>query len=56
MKEGYSGRQIRDRLAQEHGVIIRYYDKKFLDGYVRISVGKPEQTDLVISALKCLDS
>ena len=49
-----TGQQIRDRLAQEHGVMVRYYDKPLLRGFVRISVGKPEQTVRLIDALKQL--
>lgn len=44
--------ELKDRLAKEHGVMVRHYNKKLLDGYVRISVGKPEHTDRVIDALK----
>ena len=34
------------------GVMIRHYDKKELKGYVRVSVGKPEQTDILMKCLK----
>lgn len=33
---------------------VRHYAKKELSGYIRISVGKPEQTDVVVAALKQL--
>jgi hypothetical protein len=33
-------------------VQVRHYAKKELSGYIRISVGKPEQTDAVVAALK----
>lgn len=46
--------EVKRRLAAEHGVMVRHYDKKLLDGYVRISVGKPEHTDRLIDALLSL--
>jgi hypothetical protein len=33
---------------------VRHYAKKELSGYIRISVGKPEHTDVVIAALKAM--
>ena len=38
-------------LAQQ-GIFIRYFNKPGLDDHIRISVGTPEQTDLLIAALK----
>lgn len=37
-------------LAKE-GVMVRHYEKAELQNYIRISVGKPEQTDAVLAAL-----
>ncbi|PKI51869.1 hypothetical protein CRG98_027702 [Punica granatum] len=34
------------------GVMIRHYDKKELKGYVRISVGMPEHTDILMDCLR----
>jgi len=34
--------------------MVRHYAKKELSGYIRISVGKPEQTDVLIAALSGL--
>ena len=34
------------------GLMIRHYNNKELRGYVRISVGKPEQTDALMECLK----
>ncbi|KAK6938529.1 hypothetical protein RJ641_032037 [Dillenia turbinata] len=42
---------IEDDLAQM-GVMIRHYNKKELKGYVRVSVGKPEHTDILMRCLK----
>lgn len=36
------------------GILVRYYNNVYLKDYIRISVGKPEQTDLVIAALNRL--
>lgn len=41
---------IHRRLA-EHGIIIRKYGDPMLRDYLRISVGKPEDTDAVMAAL-----
>lgn len=43
--------QLKADLAQKHGIFIRYFDKPGLKDCIRISVGKPEQTDALISAL-----
>ena len=50
--EGMDALALKDTLAQEHGIMVRHYAKKLLDGYVRISVGKPEQTDALVAALQ----
>lgn len=42
---------VQTDLAKE-GVMVRHYEKAELKNYIRISVGKPEQTDAVIKALK----
>ncbi|KAK9804177.1 hypothetical protein WJX73_009301 [Symbiochloris irregularis] len=51
---GRDGKQIKDRLAYDHGVMVRHYANKLLSGFIRISVGKPEHTDAVLSALQSL--
>ena len=39
---------------QEMGVMVRHYNKALLSGYIRISVGTPEQTKALLAALeKC---
>ena len=45
--------QLRQKL-QEKGILIRYYDDTLLRDYVRISVGKPEHTDVLINVLKSI--
>ncbi|TAK35163.1 MAG: histidinol-phosphate transaminase [Chloroflexota bacterium] len=45
-----NARAIRDALAAR-GILIRYFDTPLLRGYIRVSVGTPEQTDVLIRAL-----
>jgi len=51
---GADAKKIKTSLYKE-GVLIRHYDKELLRGYVRISVGKPEDTDALLAALRKLD-
>jgi histidinol-phosphate aminotransferase len=44
-------RQLKLALEQ-HGILVRYFDKPGLRDCIRISVGKPEQTDALIEALR----
>jgi len=39
---------------RERTIFIRYFDTPLLRNFVRISVGKPEQTDAVVEALKAI--
>ncbi|ESW23879.1 hypothetical protein PHAVU_004G083900 [Phaseolus vulgaris] len=48
---GKDAKKLKEDLSQM-GVMIRHYDKKELKGYVRVSVGKPEQTDILMKCLK----
>ncbi|KAG0556805.1 hypothetical protein KC19_11G080400 [Ceratodon purpureus] len=48
-----SAKELKAALAKE-GVMVRHYEKAELRNYIRISVGKPEQTDAVIAALNKL--
>lgn len=36
------------------GVLVRYYDRADLNGYIRISAGRPEDTDRLMAALRTL--
>ena len=49
-------RDARDlKLALERGgILVRHYDKRGLEGCVRISVGRPEHTDALIGALRAM--
>jgi len=49
---GHDAAELKSRLAQEHGIFIRYFNKPGLRDHVRISVGRPEDTDALIKALK----
>mmetsp|Transcript_31565 Transcript_31565/g.102867 ORF Transcript_31565/g.102867 Transcript_31565/m.102867 type:complete len:417 (-) Transcript_31565:637-1887(-) len=52
---GRDAGELRTRLAEEHGIMVRHYTKPAaLNGCVRISVGKPEHTDAMITALKIM--
>ena len=44
--------ELKTRLAHEHGILVRYFNKPGLRDHIRISVGKPENTDRLIQALK----
>lgn len=46
--------QIKAKLASEHGIFIRYFNKPGLDDRVRVSIGTPEQNDLFLKVLKTL--
>ncbi|MEJ2047801.1 MAG: aminotransferase class I/II-fold pyridoxal phosphate-dependent enzyme, partial [Dehalococcoidia bacterium] len=53
---------VRDGLASEfhqwlkaRGILVRYFDTPRLQGFIRISVGKPEHTDALIKALRLIE-
>jgi histidinol-phosphate aminotransferase len=48
-------RQLKLTLEQ-HGILVRYFDKPGLRDCIRISVGKPEHTDALIEALQKVKS
>ena len=48
---GRDARALKRSLEQE-GILVRYFDKPRLRDHIRISVGRPEQTDALIAALK----
>lgn len=47
---GRSAAQLKTSLAAE-GVLVRYYNNALLKDYIRISVGRPQDTDAVLAAL-----
>jgi histidinol-phosphate aminotransferase len=51
---GRDAAELKARLAQEHGVFIRYFNKPRLRDHIRISVGRPQDTGELLRALKSL--
>jgi histidinol-phosphate aminotransferase len=51
---GRDAAELKSRLAAEHGIFIRYFNKPGLKDHVRISVGRPQDTDRLVDALKIL--
>jgi hypothetical protein len=50
---GRQARQLKEDLAKEW-VLVRYFDKPGLENCIRISAGRPEDTDRLVQALKKL--
>jgi histidinol-phosphate aminotransferase len=46
--------ELKANLAQKHGIFVRYFNKPGLRDHIRISVGRPEDTDALIKALKVI--
>jgi histidinol-phosphate aminotransferase len=51
---GRDAAELKSRLAQEFGVFIRYFNKPRLRDHIRISVGRPQDTDVLMNALKSI--
>lgn len=43
---------LKQRLQDEYGVLVRYYNKPGLTNYIRVSAGRPEDTDRLIAAVQ----
>lgn len=43
--------ELKTKLANDHGIFIRYFNKPGLKDHIRISVGRPEDTDKLINGL-----
>lgn len=50
---GRTAADLKQRLEKQ-GILVRYYKKTGLDNCIRISVGRPEQTDRLLTALKAI--
>lgn len=50
---GQEGKTLKQKLEVQ-GILVRHYNKPGLENCIRISVGRPEQTDRVIVALRSL--
>jgi histidinol-phosphate aminotransferase len=48
---GRDAAQLKENLATQYGIFIRYFNKPGLKDCIRISVGRPEQTDALLHAL-----
>jgi histidinol-phosphate aminotransferase len=46
--------QLKTELAEKYGIFIRYFNKPGLRDHIRISVGRAEDTDRLVDALKLL--
>ncbi len=44
--------ELKAKLAQEHGLLVRFFNKQGLRDCIRISVGRPQDTDALLSALR----
>lgn len=51
---GQEAARLKALLAQEYGIFIRYFDKPGLRDHIRISVGRPQDTDVLLKALQSL--
>ncbi len=49
--EGVDAVEVKERLAKR-GIFVRYFDTPMLRNHLRISVGLPEHTDIVVTALQ----
>jgi histidinol-phosphate aminotransferase len=43
--------ELKSRLAQQYGIFIRYFNKPGLRDHIRISVGRPQDTEALLEAL-----
>lgn len=51
---GHVAAELKSRLADERGIFIRYFNKPGLRDHIRISVGRPQDTDALVKAFKDL--
>jgi histidinol-phosphate aminotransferase len=49
---GRDAARLKTRLAEEHGIFIRYFNKPGLRDHIRISVGRTQDTDRLLEALR----
>ena len=50
---GRDAGELKEWLQTEHGILVRHYNKPMLSNFIRISAGRPEQTDRLLGALVC---
>ena len=46
--------ELKTRLEREYGIFVRYFNKPGLSDHIRISVGRPEDTDALLNAFNNL--
>jgi histidinol-phosphate aminotransferase len=49
---GRDALELKTQLAEKYGIFIRYFNKPGLRDHIRISVGRPRDTDALLEALK----
>ncbi|HET9914229.1 MAG TPA: histidinol-phosphate transaminase [Anaerolineales bacterium] len=49
---GMDAAELKKKLAEQYGVFIRYFNKPGLRDHIRISVGRPQDTDVLLQALE----
>ena len=49
---GRDAAKLKAHLAERYGIFIRYFNKPGLSDHIRISVGRPQDTDALLEALK----
>lgn len=48
---GRDAAELKTRLAEQYGIFVRYFNKPGLRDHIRISVGRPQDTDVLLNAL-----
>jgi histidinol-phosphate aminotransferase len=51
---GRDAATLKSELAQEHGIFVRYFNKPGLREHIRISVGRPQDTNVLLNAFRRL--
>ena len=52
VEDGRDAGALKRTLAEKYGIMVRHYSTKELNGFIRISVGLPEQTERLMRALR----
>ena len=52
---GRSAHTLKMRLQTEHGVLVRHYNHPLLNNMIRITAGRPSDTDALLAALRVLE-
>jgi histidinol-phosphate aminotransferase len=55
VNQPFSAYQLKKSLMDK-GILVRYYDTPYLRNFIRISVGKPEQSEILLTTLSDLSS